>query len=326
MISKPHVIFLIANNSRVPYFNWFAEQNFLLSKVKLSFICLCPEPPGMVEDMRKYGYECHWIKYDDRSRKSGLLLASFKLYRLFKKLKPDVINSHLFDDSLAALFAGKLAGIKKRIITKNDATFHYFYTPRWVIFDKLNNLLATHIVPISEESRRFIVDKEKADPAKIHLIHHGLSVPKSTLQINSVRSEFIQRWGLENKIVIGTISRFIEWKGYKSIIRTAEKLVRKYPEMVFLLTGRGEQITEIMQLVDEKRLNKHVIFTGWIPPENIPSLFGIYSIYLHAAHYEPFGFVIAEAMFNQIPVVSTNTGAAADGIVHLKSGYLCSYE
>ncbi len=49
-------------------------------------------------------------------------------------------------------------------------------------------------------------------------------------------------------------------------------------------------------------------------------------IYLHAAKYEPFGFVIAEAMMNGIPVVSTQTGAAKDAIVHKENGYLVGYE
>ena len=45
-------------------------------------------------------------------------------------------------------------------------------------------------------------------------------------------------------------------------------------------------------------------------------------VYVHAASYEPFGFVIPEAMANGVPVVSTATGAALDAIRHLENGYL----
>ena len=40
---------------------------------------------------------------------------------------------------------------------------------------------------------------------------------------------------------------------------------------------------------------------------------------------EPFGFVIPEAMVNRIPIVSTPTGSAADGLKHMKSGYIAPY-
>ena len=43
---------------------------------------------------------------------------------------------------------------------------------------------------------------------------------------------------------------------------------------------------------------------------------------MHAESFEPFGFVIAEAIMNRVPVVSTVTGASMDSIEHMKNGYL----
>jgi glycosyltransferase involved in cell wall biosynthesis len=76
------------------------------------------------------------------------------------------------------------------------------------------------------------------------------------------------------------------------------------------------------QLIQSKNLNKNIVLSGYIDSQYIASVFGIMDIYLHVASYEPFGFVIPEAMVNGIPVISSRTGSALDAIEHKKSGYL----
>ena len=321
-----NVTWILSNNSSAPYFNWFAQVAASKKEINFTTICLHTEEPQMIKDMEKFGFKCYWIKYDYDKRKRGLIKSVFQLYKLFKKIKPDIIHSHLFDDTLASMVAGKLAGIKKRVITKGDSGFHYYYTPKWVRFDRYNNKWARVIVAISEENKDFIIEKEKAPESKIAVIHHGLPLYEITHQTDEIKKEFISMYQLKHKTVIGTICRFIEWKGYKQIVAAAEILIPKNPDLIFLFTGKGQQKQDIEKIVKEKKLEKNILFTNWIDPSKIPSLFGIMTVYLHAAKNEPFGFVIAEAMLNGIPVVSTKTGAAADAIIHKKSGYLCEIE
>ncbi len=317
-----HVVWIMANNSTAPYFNWFAALASKDPCIKMSFICLFREYPKMIEDMRKYGCDCYWVKYDSNYRKINTITGILKTYQLLKKIKPDIIHSHLFDDSIISLIAAKLAGIKARFITKADTGFHYFYAPKGVVFDRFNNHLATHIIPISEECKTFILEREHANPTKVHLIHHGIPIDALTKQKDEFKKEFADKWNLKNRIVVGTVARLIDWKGYKRIINAASILVSKYPNILFLFIGRGEQKKELEELVRIRNLSNNVIFINWIDPVKLPSLYGLMNIYMHAAKYEPFGFVIAEALANGVPVVSTKTGAALDAIEHLKSGYL----
>ncbi len=247
------------------------------------------------------------------------------LIRLLKKINPDIIHSHLFDDALPVLLAARIAGIKVRVITKGDTAFHWYFARKGVKFDRFNNRNATHIVALSEESKDFILKNEKADPKKLNLIHHGIPVEEITHQDGKIKSELRTRFGIgENKIVIGTISRFIEWKGYKKIIDAAEILVKENPDLLFLFTGNGGQKDEIANLIKEKNLEQAIALTGWIGRNEMPSYYGIMDIYLHAAQFEPFGLVIPEAMFNAVPVVSTATGAAKDAIRTGENGFLVS--
>jgi len=321
-----HIVFTIANNSSVPYFKWFAEEASKQKKHTFSFVALHSERPDMIEDVSKFGWKCHWIQFDNNSRKKSMVSALPKLIKLFKKIKPDVVHSHLFDDSLPTLFAAKLAGVKKRVITKQDTTFHYFYAPKWVKADKFNNRNATHLIPVSKEAEEFIIDKENADPKKITMIHHGIPPELFTKQTEESKNYIREKFKLDNRIVIGTVARLIDWKGYIYLIEAAEIVVKNYPSALFLFVGEGPQEEELRKLVRDKGLENNITFTGWLERKHIPSLYAILDVYAHPANYEPFGFVIPEAMMNQAPVVSTPTGSSRDAIVNKENGVLVPYK
>lgn len=316
-----HVVHVIANNSTVPYLNWFAQRLGRYPDVKFTFIVLFPEKPHMAEEMKAYNCETYWIKYDQSNRKSGMVKAFFKLYKLFKQLKPDVVNVHLFDDSVPALLAARFAGIKKRVIRKQDTAYHWYFTPLWVWVDRFNNFNSTDIIAISEDSKKFLIDKEKAVPAKICMIHNGIPINDFTNQSDSDMEFLINKYGLKDKTIIGTIARYIEWKGYRYIIEAAKTLVEKNKNLKFLFVGYGEQQQELEDLVKQYGLTEYIVFTNWIDRKHIPSLYGIMNIYVHAAFMEPFGFVFIEAMANGVPIVSSKTGVAADVLEHKVTCY-----
>lgn len=318
---KPlHIVWILANNSEAPYFTWFAARAQEEKNVQFSFVSLFPERSKLIDELEALGCKAYWIPFDQQKRGRSMLAALWKLARLFRRIKADAVHAHLFDDAVPSLAAARMAGIKARIITKGDTGFHWYFAPKGVKYDRLNNRNASHILALSEESKKFILEKEEADPKKLVLIHHG--VPENIRQqTEEAKKRLRERFRIgENDIVIGTVSRLIEWKGYRHIIGAAAKLSGKYPNLRFLFTGSGAMKSELETLVRENRLEKQVQFTGWIERNDIPSLYGIMDIYLHAAAHEPFGFVIAEAMLNGVPVVSTCTGAAGDAIEDGRSG------
>lgn len=323
---KTHILFLMANNSSVPYFLWFAEKSMGNTEFKFSFVALNDSRPEMIDEMRAFDCECYWVPFESDKRKKSWAIAIVELYKLFKKIKPDVIHPHLFDDSVPALIAAKLAGIKYRFITKQDTTYHWFYAQKGVKFDKLNNYLATHIIAVSNECKQFVIEKEKANPEKLYVIHHGIPLDKLSYATEEYKNELIIKFNLQNKIVIGTVARLIEWKGHRILLAVAERIIKENPDIVFLFTGEGALKLEFEKIIQTKGLSNNVILTGYIEREKIPSLYSIMDIYIHAARYEPFGFVIAEAMLNGAPILSTKTGSALDAIQHKENGYLVDYD
>lgn len=310
-----HVLHTFANNDHVPYLTWFTDRAVQEGDPTYTFLIMYPERPKIMDEMQAKGFACEWIRYRDSHRKTDMLMALPKLWRYIRKYSPDIVHCNLFDDSVPGLIAAKLAGVKVRVITKQDTGYHFLHAPRWMAVDRSNSRMATHVIAISNESKRFLIEKEGTPEDKITLVHNGIPVELFTKQDPVVMDRLRQRFGTATKgPIIGTVARFIEWKGYKLIVEAAREVVKEHPDALFLLCGSGAQEGEIRRLTEEAGLKDNVVLTGWIDRSEMASFYGVLDLYLHAAILEPFGLVYPEAMMNGVPVVSTSTGAAADAI------------
>ena len=322
-----HVVLTMANNSSSPYFTRFAKAAKNHRNLKLSFICLFREKPDMLEEMKNLNYNCYWIKFDSNNKKKYYPYALAKSYQLLKKIKPDIIHTHLFDDSLIMLTAARMAGIRNRIISKLDAGFHFFTKPGWVKLDKLNNYNATNLITVSGENRKFIIKNENADPDKITVIHQGLVVDDVTDYSEADTEKMKQLFKIkDDEVIILNVARFVDIKGHKFIIKAAETLLKKYPHLKFLFVGYGAKKEEIANQIKQIGAEDKIILNGWIERNELNALYQLSHMYVHAAVSEPFGYVIAEAMINNLPLIATKSGVAPDVIDHKKNGYLITPE
>lgn len=318
-----HVLHTFANNSSVPYLTWFTQRAQKEGNVRYSFVLLYPERPAIMDEMAKLGYPCHWIKYDDNKRKRGLIKALPKMWWYIRRMRPDILHCNLFDDSLPGLLAGWMAGVRVRVVSKQETGYHWLHASRWMWFDRLITRLATDVIAISGESRQFLLEKEKAPANKVKLVHNGIPPELFTRQYPETIIALRERFGVTSEhLVIGTVARFIPWKGYRQIVEAAGAVVQRHPNARFIFCGAGDQKAAIKEQVRDAGLNGHVIFAGWVERSAMPSFYGLLDLYLHAAMLEPFGLIYPEAMMNGVPVVSTPTGAALDAIEDGKNGIL----
>ncbi len=325
LYKKMHISYTIANNGSVPYFSWFMQLAQAHKELHFSFVVLDNKRPGLLDEVKQYGYDAYWIPFDAAKRKSSMLKALPKLFRLFRRIKPDVVHAHLFDDAVPSIFAAKLAGVKKRIITKQDTAFHYYYAPKWVKMDRFNNRNATKLIAVSSEAKDFMLQKEKCPEEKIAMIHHGIDSKQFLQPDREEVARIRKKYAPNNEFLIGTLARFIEWKKYKHIVEAAAIALKKNRDLRFVFWGSGQQKEAIQDLIIQRKLEDKIILADYYPRDKIQNVYYALDAYLHAAYMEPFGFVLAEAMFCGLPLISTPTGAAKDAILHKENGYLAEY-
>jgi len=134
------------------------------------------------------------------------------------------------------------------------------------------------------------------------------TIPKSMF-IKVSNKDFVKKYKLKNKIVIGNIGRVMEYKGQHHIIQALPGIIKKYPNVVFFSMGRDKDnwIEYCKKLAKELGVEKHVIFRGEYPDEEKPIALDAVDIFAHPSNWEAFGIVTLEAMARGCPIVSTDT-------------------
>lgn len=316
--------YIISDIDKALAFEWVAEG---LNKTKfdLSFILLNKNPDCDLEKwLRERNIPVYYVHY---AGKKQLFSVFWKVKKLLKQLKTQVVHCHLFDASLIGLLAAKTLGIKKRIFTRHYATFHHEYFPRAVYYDKFINSLATDIVAISKNVENVLLEKENVKSEKISLIHHGFKLEMFENVSQKEVEELKNKYNLHNKYpVIGVIARWTHLKGIQYIIPAFAELLEKYPNAhLVLANAKGEYVNEVKNLLSQIP-QEH--YTEISFEKNLPALYKTFTLYVHTpinAAVEAFGQTYIEALAAGIPSVFTLSGVASEFIEHEKNALVVDF-
>jgi D-inositol-3-phosphate glycosyltransferase len=100
----------------------------------------------------------------------------------------------------------------------------------------------------------------------------------------------------------------------------AELVITGGPEKAGLARNKARQ--DLMRMAKTLGVGNRLVFTGRIPPQDLPALLRSADVLVSTAPYEPVGLMMLEAMACGTPVVAPVTGAAQDAIVDATTGLL----
>lgn len=133
----------------------------------------------------------------------------------------------------------------------------------------------------------------------------------------------------EQRFLIFSIGRIVSEKGFYTIIEVAPHLTFLYPNLLFIIAGKGPMLEQYRSIVKERGLEQHVMFYGYISEEEQRAFLQCCDVLLIPSLYEPFGIVALEGMLAKKPVVVSSVGGLreiiTDGVngFHIEAG--CPY-
>jgi len=125
--------------------------------------------------------------------------------------------------------------------------------------------------------------------------------------------------------VILTISRLASaerYKGYDQILRTLAKVREHFPDVRYILGGRGPDRGRIESLVRDLGLTENVILAGYVPDHELRSHYNLCDVFAMPSKGEGFGIVFLEAMACGKPVVAGNKDGSLDAVLNGQIGAL----
>ncbi|MGF1542548.1 MAG: glycosyltransferase [Pleurocapsa sp.] len=124
----------------------------------------------------------------------------------------------------------------------------------------------------------------------------------------------ITKYGLENSRVLMTVARL--WSGdiYKGVdvtIRALPQILQVFPEVKYLVIGRGDDLPRLQTLAQDLEVSDRVIFAGFVPTAELVDHYRVADAYIMPSQ-EGFGIVYLEAMACGKPVLSGDADGSLD--------------
>ncbi len=237
--------------------------------------------------------------------------AFWRLTRLMRRGRYDVVHGSLFQANLLTRPAARLAGIPVNITSMHTlySRFHWYH----FLADRLTARWADGITGVSDAVCRFAVDEEKLPSAKVRTLRNGLDLSRfqAITDYQARRDQLRAALGYTpSDVVISVTARLHEKKGHTYLFQAVERLRPRYPQVRVLLVGDGPQRAALEAECQERGLTGVVTFLGM--RQDVADLLAASDISVLPSLLEGLGLVVLEAMAMRCPVVATRGGGTVE--------------
>lgn len=256
--------------------------------------------------------EASGIRVEYLDKKSGFDPSIiFKLIKLFKKERPDIIHTHRYLARYAVPSA-IICGVKGKVHTVHNVASKELCLRDRRISRFFYRRCGLHPVGISHIIKQTIEQEYGLHKDSIGLVYNGIDLSKCHIKTD---------YEYNDTIKILHVGRFSEQKNHIGIISAFSRVVSEFPNAVLHLYGMGPMMDECISFVRDKNLQDKVFFCG--TTDDIYSVMTNSDLFLLCSHYEGMPITLIEAMATRLPIVATAVGGVVDMIEDGVEGVLC---
>ncbi len=204
----------------------------------------------------------------------------------------------------------------KHLVVFHDALFFdhpEYYNPIWLKLFKAIALPAAKkadvIIAPSHFSKERLLKHEKGFEGKIKVVYQGRKNINEDVEISASTKRVIEQlYGKPYVLHVGVLEKR---KNIAFLISVVHE-IRKTHDVKLLLVGRpnpkifNNSEKEILETIASLNMQDHVVFAGYVPDEDLPTLYKGALVYAFPSIYEGFGIPILEAFHYQVPVAVAN--------------------
>ncbi|HPY08888.1 MAG: glycosyltransferase [Patescibacteria group bacterium] len=240
-------------------------------------------------------------------------LKNFReIFSAIKKNKPHILHTHLGGD-----IYGRLAGFlnKVPIIISTEHNLNKQERKGATCLKTLTSLWADMIFPVSEAVKQDAQKRYRLNPHKLTVIYNGIdtnifksksveSLNKDEPRLNDVNLNKDKA----EKIIIGSLGRLTEQKGFKILIEAISKT--KHKNFLVKIGGEGELKEVLQKQIDNLGLSERIFLLGQVDPIDFLKEIDIFVL---PSLWEGLGLVVLEAALANKPIIASRV----DGLLEI---------
>ncbi len=246
------------------------------------------------------------------------------LIKLSRKIKPDIIHAHwIIPQGFIAALAKRVTGVPY-VVTTHGGDIYGMQGKFASVLKRYALRHASHTTVVSRDIRETI-RKKFGEEIPTEIVPMGVN---SELFHPAQKSKALrEKYGIAGPFLL-FVGRLTEKKGVKYLIEAMPEVVKKFPAVILLVVGTGEQRLKLERQVHSFGIEKNVIFAGAIPNRELPAYFATADIFIgpsiqaEGGDTEGFGLTFVEAAMSGCSVVAADVGGISDIIKDGETGFL----
>ncbi len=244
--------------------------------------------------------------------------ALWRLYRMMRQYRFDVVHGHSSKAGFLARIAAKMAHPATRTVYSPHA-IAIAASPAYGHLERFVGRFTDAMLAVSRSERDELVEYDLVTREKLHYVTAGIDIAAFT----GFRRDpaFRERIGVpDNAVLIGTAGRIARQKDPLMFVAAAAEVCKADERAYFAWAGDGEMRQEAEELAVRLGIAGRVRFAGYFadPRAFLASL----DVFTLTSRYESFGYVTCEAMAMGKPVVATNVAGSKELVADADTGYL----
>jgi glycosyltransferase involved in cell wall biosynthesis len=289
-----------------------------------SVLCFLSEPPDDVREFLSLPNVTIEVLQDSIDLN---WTAAKGLARTLRRHRPELLHLHFTGFLGVFPWVGRLCSVKKIFFTDQTSRPEGYVPSRAPIWKRglvrLINMPLTKITCVSNYGYRCITTLDLLPQHRYVMIYN--SVDLSRVAPSSVRAaDFKTRFSIPaDRVVVAQVSWIIPEKGITELLKAAQRVISQQPNVQFVFVGEGayrEQYTKDAQAMG---IGDHVTWTGLVKDPFGEGVYDAAEIVCQVSNWEEvFGWVIAEAMAYEKPIIGTRVGGIPELVEDSVSGYL----
>lgn len=242
--------------------------------------------------------------------------GTFRLARLVRRHRIDLIHAYLFSANLVAPAAGFLS--RRPVVTSRRDT-GFWKTKRHILALRAADYFTAAVTVNSGPVDRYLRREEKVFPPRAVLIENGIDISSPA----AAASPFSDKDGPVRLVSLGNIRPV---KGYEYLIRSLSKL-ENGREIELEIGGRiidTEYYHTLLKIIGELGLEEKVKFAGEI--SDVAGFLKGHDIFILPSVSEGFSNALLEALGTGLPAIATSVGANPEVITDKLTGLIVAPE
>ncbi len=258
------------------------------------------------------------------------LIATYKLYKFFKREQPFVVHTHTPKAGTLGMLAAKIAGVPNRVHTIAGLPLLEAKGVKRTLLNNVERLTykcSTHVLPNSFELKRTILDLKFTSNEKLSVIANGSSngIDEQHYDVRNIseskKSELRQKLKIDNSdIVFIYLGRIVKDKGINELVVAFDRLSRTYPKSKLLIVGPREDDLDPISNTSEEIIKKNnsIIVPG--AQTDIRPFVAISNVLAFPSYREGFPNVVLQASCMGLPCIVSNINGCNEIITDKENG------